>query len=143
MATTAATKQEELFRSVLGADYSSVVRAVLERQLTGEKDLNKVAKGLLELFDTTKTDVYALLGVSRSRVSRRSHMDLEVLDRAGAAVRLYARVAAMVGEKAAADWFQEPNPHLGGKRPFDLLRTNLGQQELASMITALEDGAYL
>ncbi|HEX7041181.1 MAG TPA: antitoxin Xre/MbcA/ParS toxin-binding domain-containing protein [Trueperaceae bacterium] len=143
MATAVARKQEELFRQVFDADYGSVVRAIIDHRLIGDQDLLKVVDGLLRVFDVSKADVYELLGVSSSRVSRRPVMDVSTLDRGSAALKLFARVAAIIGDEAASDWFRRPHEHLGGKRPFDLLRTSLGQQELASMITALQDGAYL
>jgi uncharacterized protein (DUF2384 family) len=49
----------------------------------------------------------------------------------------------MIGETGAAVWFKQPNPHLAGKRPLDLLASSLGRQRLASMVTSLEDGAFL
>lgn len=143
MATATVRKQEELFLSVLGADYGAVLKAILEERLIGEQDMVKVVNSLLHVFAASKSDVYALLGVSSSRVSRRPQMDVDVLDRAGAALKLFARVSAMIGEEGASSWFSRPNQHLDGKRPFDLLGSSLGQQTLSSMITALEDGAYL
>jgi uncharacterized protein (DUF2384 family) len=143
MATTPARVQDALFRDVLGDGASAVEQAVIDRRTTGEKSLAKVVERFAALFETTKRDAYLVLGIRSSTVSRRSEMNVEVLDRAGAALKLYARVAAMIGEGGAAAWFKQPNPRLDGKRPLDLLASSLGRQRLASMIAALEDGAFL
>lgn len=143
MAMVAARVQDTLFNDVLGADAKAVEQAVIDRRTAGEKDLGKVVAGLAEVFDAPKRDVYALLGITSSRVSRRPEMSVEVLDRAGAALNLYARVAAMIGEEAAAGWFMQANSHLDDRRPIDLLTSSLGRQRLASMILSLEDGTYL
>jgi|SRR5690606_12251236 len=143
MALNAARVQETLFQVVLGAGAEAVERAVIDRQTTGEKDIGKVASNMALLFKSTKGDVYWVLGITSSRVSRRSEMDVEVLDRAGAALKLYARLTAMIGEEGASRWLKQPNPNLDGKRPIELLGSSLGRQRLASLIAALEDGSYL
>jgi uncharacterized protein (DUF2384 family) len=143
MAATPARVQDALFRDVLGDGARAVERAVIDRRTTGEKSLAKVVERLAALFEMTKRDAYLVLGITSSTVSRRSEMNVEVLDRAGAALKLFARVAVMIGEGGAAAWFKQPSPRLDGKRPLDLLASSLGRQRLASMIAALEDGAFL
>lgn len=143
MTMPVARVSEALFQNVLGADAHAVEKAVLDHQTIGEPDITKVVTRMAELFDTTKGDTYNLLGITSSRVSRSSNMNVEVLDRAGSAIKLFARVAAMIGEESAADWFKSKNGHLNDKRPLDLLNSSLGRQRLASMITALEDGSFL
>jgi uncharacterized protein (DUF2384 family) len=143
VATPAARVQDVLFRDVLGDGAHAIERAVIDRRTTGEKDIAVVVERLANLFETTKRDTYSVLGITSSKVSRRSEMNVDVLDRAGAALKLYARVSAMIGENGATVWFKQPNPHLAGKRPLDLLASSLGRQRLASMVTSLEDGAFL
>lgn len=135
--------QEAIFQHVLGAAPEAVEAAVLDRRLTGEPDITKVVSRLAELFATTKADVYVVLGVTSSKVSRKATMNVDILDRAGAALKLFARVAAMLGEEDAAAWFKAPNAHLNGKRPVELLASGLGRQRLSGMVAALEDGAFL
>lgn len=143
MELTVAQAQDMLFQDVLGADADAVEAAVINRRTTGEKDIAEVVTNLANVFDSPKRDVYAVLGTSSSKVSRRPQMNVEVLDRAGAALALYVRIAAMIGDENAAGWFKDPNPHLAGKRPIDRLGSNLGRQRLASMIISLEDGTFL
>jgi uncharacterized protein (DUF2384 family) len=143
MEASIARDQDALFQAVLGAGANAIERAVIDHQTTGEKDITKVVGRMVKLFATTKGDTYRVLGITSSRVSRRSEMNVEVLDRAGAALQLYARVAARIDADDAAAWFKQSNPHLDGKRPLDLLGSNLGRQRLANIITALEDGAFL
>ncbi|HZJ09649.1 MAG TPA: antitoxin Xre/MbcA/ParS toxin-binding domain-containing protein [Trueperaceae bacterium] len=141
---TLARAEDALFQDVLGARTRAVEKAVIDRQTTGEKSLTVVVERMAELFDTTKRDTYLVLGITSSKVSRRPEMDVEILDRAGAALKLYARVSSMSGGNASAsEWFGRPNLHLDGRRPLDLLSSSLGRQRLSSMVTALEDGAFL
>ncbi len=137
MATNAARVQDAVFRDVLGAGASAIEKAVIDRRTTGETDIVKVVERMADLFKTTKHDTYMVLCITSSKVSRRSAMNVEILDRAGAALKLYARVATIIGEEDAADWLKRSNPHLEGKRPLDLLVSSLGRQRLASMITSL------
>lgn len=70
-------------------------------------------------------------------------MDVEILDRAGNALKLYARIAAMVGPESAARWLNKSNKHLGETRPIDLMGTHLGGERINDLVMAMENGALL
>lgn len=131
------------FEQVLGAAPEAVERAVIHRELVGEPSLEVVLANLATLLGVGKLEALRILGVSRSRKSRNPKMDVELLDRAYAALNLYARVASILGTEQAPPWFKTPKRALAGARPIDLLETRVGLAKLAGMVTALEDGAYL
>lgn len=143
MATNVVGLEARAYQDVLGAKAAAVERAVIAKEITGEEDLNQVVARMCRLLGASKGDVYALLGVTSSRVSRNARMDVDVLDRAGSALKVYARVAAVLGGERASAWFGRSNPHLGGSRPIELLRSGLGRSRLMSLVTSLEDGSFL
>lgn len=135
--------EDTLFRQVLGERSRTVEDAVIAHELVGETSLDVVTERLAGLLDASKGDTLKVLGVSRTKVSRNPRMDVRILDRAGSTLKVFARLTAMVGEDAAARWLNKPNPHLGHKRPLELLASRLGHERVEEMVTALEDGAFL
>lgn len=135
--------EDLVFEQVLGQRPRAVEDAVIADQLIGETSLNVVTERLAALFQTSKGDTLKILGVSRTKSSRNPTMDVEILDRAGSALKLYARLAAMVGPESAARWLNKANRHLDGKRPIDLMTTHLGEERVEDLVTAHEDGTYL
>ena len=135
--------EDALFEQVLGESARAVEDAVIAHRLVGERSLDIVVGRLADLFDASKGDTLKVLGVSRTKVSRKPDMDINILDRAGSALKLFARVSAMVGEEAAARWLNKPNRHMDSKRPLDLMTTRLGLERVEEMVIALEDGAFL
>jgi uncharacterized protein (DUF2384 family) len=135
--------EDTVFEQVLGESASAVEDAVIGHRLVGEESLALVTERLAALFEASKGNVLKVLGVSRTKMSRNPEMDVEILDRAGSALKVFARVAAMVGEESASRWFSKGNRHLGGQRPLDLLATHLGRDRVEDVITALEDGVFL
>lgn len=135
--------EDSVFEQVLGESTRVIEDAVIADELIGEISLNLVAERLAALFETSKGDTLRVLGVSRTKISRNPRMDVEILDRAGSALKLYARVTAMVGHKSASRWLNKTNRNLGGKRPIDLMSTHLGRERVEDLATALEDGTFL
>lgn len=135
--------EDSVFQQVLGERTRVVEDAVIADQLVGEASLNLVAERLADLLETSKGDTIKILGVSRTKISRNPEMDVEILDRAGSALKLFARVSAMVGPESAAHWLNKTHRHLGGKRPVDLMTTHLGRERVEDLVTALEDGVFL
>lgn len=121
-----------MFQQVLGESTRAVEDAVIAGELIGETSLDRIAQRLAEH-----------LGVSRTKMSRNPELDVEILDRIGIALKLYARIAAMVGPEGASRWLDEANRHLGGMRPLDLMTTHLGHARALDLVTALEDGSFL
>ena len=143
MATRLAKLEDSVFDQVLGEHARTVEDAVIANELVGETSLNTVTERLADLLQVSKGDVIKVLGVSRTKVSRNPTMDVQILDRAGSALKLYARLSAMVGPDSAARWLGKTNKHLGGRRPIDLISTHLGSERVDELVTALEDGAFL
>lgn len=40
------------------------------------------------------------------------------------------------------NWLKEPNPALGGAKPYDLLSTDEGTQQVDDILTRIEYGVY-
>jgi putative toxin-antitoxin system antitoxin component (TIGR02293 family) len=135
--------EDSVFEQVLGERACEVENAVIAHRLVGERSLYLVTERIAALFGASKGDVLRVLGVSRTKVSRRPEMDVEILDRAGSALKVFARVAAIVGEQSAAHWLTKINRHLEGQRPLDLLATHLGRERVEDLVMALEDGVFL
>lgn len=143
MATHAVGVEERVFHDVLGASLRSVEDAVIAGELVGEPSLSRVVERLAALLGVAKGDVLRILDVSRTKVSRNPSMDVDILDRAGSALKLYGRVAAMIGHDGASRWLGRPHAQLGGRRPVDLMASHLGERRVDDLITALEDGTFL
>jgi uncharacterized protein (DUF2384 family) len=135
--------KREAFNRVLGASPDAVEEAVLHDRLVGESSLEAVTGNLAKLLAVGKLEVLKVLGVSRSRKSRNPTMNVELLDRAYSALDIYARVADVIGQEQASEWFHAPKRALAGARPVELLETRVGLRKLGSMVMALEDGSYL
>ena len=135
--------EDRFFEQVLGEDARAVEDAVIAGVRVGEASLALVTERLATLFGISKGDALTILGVSRTKLSRNPAMDVDLLDRVGSALKLHARVAAMIGSDRAAHWLAEPNRHLSDKRPLDLMTTHLGRDRVEGLVTALEDGTFL
>jgi len=133
----------EAFERVLGTTPDAVERAVLHNETVGERSLDAVLENLSGLLGVSKGEALGVLGVSRARKSRNPTMNVTLLDRAYSALDVYARVASLIGAEHAPAWFRTPKEALEGARPVDLLETRVGLAKLTSVVTALEDGAFL
>ena len=135
--------KSQAFAQVLGAAPEVVERAILQHETVGETSLEQVTAKLAGLLGVSKGDALAVLGISRSRKSRNPTMNVALLDRAYSALELYARVASLLGSQRAQDWFRTPKAALEENRPVELLETRVGLAKLSSLVTALEDGAFV
>lgn len=135
--------EDGVFQEVLGESTRAVEDAVIADELVGDRSLDRVAQRLAARLGTNRGETLKVLGVSRTKFSRNPEMDVEILDRAGSALKLYARTAAMVGAEGASRWLNKTNRHLGGKRPIDLMTSHLGHERVEDLVTALEDGTFL
>lgn len=143
MAMNLARLENSMFQQILGESSRTVEDAVIAQEIVGESSLDLVAGRLAELLGVTKGEVFRLLGVSRTKVSRNPRMDVQILDRAGSTLKILARLSSMVGEESAVRWLSKPNPHLSSMRPLELLGTRLGYDRVEDLVTALEDGVFL
>jgi len=90
-------------------------------------------------------DVARIVGTSERTISRKVGKDARLApSEADRAFRLFDAVAAAVrafGDVAKARrWLQRSVPSLGGQRPVDLLRTELGTRQVLSALDSIEYG---
>lgn len=135
--------EDSVFEQVLGEPMRAVEDAVIAGKHVGDTSLDRVAQRLGALLGANKGDTLKVLGVSRTKLSRKPEMNVQTLDRAGSALKLYARIAAMVGPETASRWLNDTNRQLDGRRPIDLMTTHLGHERVEEAVTALEDGTFL
>ena len=92
-------------------------------------------------------DLAALLGVSEKTLyrARTSHARLDAV----ASDRLYrvARIVALAVEvledqSAALRWLARPQIGLGGRTPLSLLTTEVGRDQVESLLLRIEHGVY-
>ena len=138
-----AQTRADIFARVLEASPARVADAVLDRATVGEASVGRVQERLAELLGISKTEALGILGISRSRKSKNPAMNVELLDRTYSALTLFARVASVLGQEGAREWFAGPKAALDGAKPVDLLATRVGIDRLRDMLTALEDGTFL
>jgi putative toxin-antitoxin system antitoxin component (TIGR02293 family) len=64
-------------------------------------------------------------------------------DRLARLARLYARALDVLGDSESARvWFMASNPSLGGRKPFDLTRTDPGCVEVDRLLGRIEYGVF-
>jgi putative toxin-antitoxin system antitoxin component (TIGR02293 family) len=85
-----------------------------------------------------------LLIPARTLLRRRDegHLTFEESDRLARAARTFARALALFeGDAAAARlWLEQKQAALGGERPVDLARSDVGAREVEALIERLEHG---
>src|SRR5690349_10412659 len=63
--------------------------------------------------------------------------------RQGIATQVFALASEVLGsENKARQWVNDQIPALGGKRPLDLLDTDLGTQEVMNLLQCIKWGMY-
>jgi putative toxin-antitoxin system antitoxin component (TIGR02293 family) len=103
-----------------------------------------VVKALAKNLNVSREELLGTLSVSERTLIRRQkegHLSPQESDRA---VRL-ARVAAQAeevlgGREEAVGWLHHENRALGGRRPFELVRTDAGSELVVDVLGRLEHG---
>lgn len=90
-------------------------------------------------------DLSDLMGIPARTLARRKHegtLDPDESDRLLRAARVFGRgMELFEGDLAGArTWLTQPQPGLGGAIPLELARTDVGAQEVESLIGRLEHG---
>jgi putative toxin-antitoxin system antitoxin component (TIGR02293 family) len=100
--------------------------------------------------------IAAALGVGKETLARKLNINAQTLrkrksrklsaDEAEKSLRV-ARVFAMASEVLGSEtdarqWVNDQIPALGGKRPLDLLDTDLGAQEVTNLLNCIKWGMY-
>jgi putative toxin-antitoxin system antitoxin component (TIGR02293 family) len=117
------------------------------------EQIETIRKGVAtQLFDQLAT----ALGLGRGALARTLNINEQTLRKrksrvlspseAEKSLRV-ARVFAMAtevldGEEEARRWLNENIPALGGKRPLDLLDTDLGAQQVTNLLGGIKWGMY-
>jgi putative toxin-antitoxin system antitoxin component (TIGR02293 family) len=130
-------------RSVLKeqlADYT----AVIHRARSGLPFASLT--GLATRYDIPVLMLARVIGVPARTLARRKKERRLRADESDRLLRL-ARVAAVaedvLGESAhVGRWLQKPNRALGGVTPLDLLDTDLGAEEVVTILGRIEHGVY-
>jgi putative toxin-antitoxin system antitoxin component (TIGR02293 family) len=97
---------------------------------------------IAQTFQIPLQEADAIIDSNASQRSRNREADIENSDRATMADEVYNRVASILGNQNAQDWFKRPKEALDGQIPLKLLETRIGTQRLLNFIDALEDGSY-
>lgn len=128
---------------------------VLKREVRSDLDLvDAIERGLPTrafeavlrsgLFDPT--ELYALVVPRRTlahRKEKRQPLSREQSDRLARLVRIAERAEeALDSREKAARWLRKPNRALQGKRPIDLLESDVGARMVERALGRIEHGVY-
>jgi putative toxin-antitoxin system antitoxin component (TIGR02293 family) len=126
---------------------------VLERTVESDLDLAEVVEGGLPVAAVESVirsgtfsagEIYALVLPRRTLTHRRQkgqRLTAEESDRLARAVRLATYAEEAIGNvEKAARWLRTPNRALVGKRPLDLLNSDLGTRMVEQVLGRVEYG---
>jgi len=139
--------------------------ATLAERLGGKKTLSRDIHSDLELADAVRSglpyrsveyvietgtlsarEVYALVGsrrsLTRKKLEDRALSPVES-DRLARVVRVVGRTEAVLGDREAARrWLRKSNCALGGRRPLELLASDVGTRIVEHALGRIEHGVY-
>ncbi len=101
---------------------------------------------LRERFGLSREDAAAAIGLplrtlARRKRERRLHSDES--DRLARVARVAAEAARILGdEQRAGLWLRDANLVLGGKRPIELVSSDLGARQVEDVLGRIEFGVY-
>lgn len=152
------TKDVERFRQFLdqGAPGPLAYVVLLGLETFAAQDLLKtVGKGLVyrtferlqRNTDLPLESLLVLIDIPRRTLTRRKREGRflpDESDRLLRATRLFARTLELFegDRQAATDWLTTAQPALGGAKPLDLARTDVGAREVERLIHRLEHGVF-
>jgi uncharacterized protein (DUF2384 family) len=110
------------------------------REIVGAK---RIRDRIAALFECSRAEASALLGVSESRFSRNDCVSREMLDRSYALAVTFMLVADALRGGDAAVWFNTAHRSLEYRPPLQYLRTSYGHELVRAIAKALEIGAYV
>ncbi len=133
-------------------------RSVLGRTVRTDSELIAAVRdglpflALRHLFDEfASTDLavqemYSLVGSPRTlqrKQAARTRLTAAESDRVARVARVLARAEEAIGDKARARlWLTEPTAALGGRRPVELLDSDLGTGQVERVLGRIEHGVY-
>ena len=122
------------------ADYSAVVRRT--REGLPYAALAAVAKR----YGIPLANLARVIGLPERTLARRKkerHLRADESDRLLRVARVATSAEDVLGAQAKAGrWLQTPNRALGGAIPLDLLDTDLGAEEVVTILGRIEHGVY-
>lgn len=103
-------------------------------------------EALADRFGLGRNELSATLRLPLRTLARRKRerkLRPEESDRLARLARVAAEAARVLGDDAKAGlWLRDPNVALGGQRPIDLLRTDLGAHQVEIILGRIEFGVY-
>ncbi len=122
------------------ADYSAVARRT--REELPYAALAAVAKRY-RIPLATLAHVIGLTERTRARRKKERHLTADESDRLLRVARVATSAEDVLGAQAKAGrWLQNPNRALGGAIPLDLLDTDLGAEEVVTVLDRIEHDVY-
>jgi putative toxin-antitoxin system antitoxin component (TIGR02293 family) len=120
---------------------------------TPMKQVETIRKGIpAKAFD----QIAGVLGVARETLARKLNINAQTLrkrksrllspdeaEKSLRVVRIFLTASEVLGTRdEARQWMGEPVMALGGKRPLDLLDTDVGAQEVVNVLNCIKWGVY-
>ena len=139
--------------------------STLAEQLGGDKALSRSVRSDLELADAIRlgisyravehvidtgmleaNEVYELVGSRRSLARKKKEgraLSAIESDRLARVARVIGRAEdALGGRDTAHRWLRKPNRALGGRRPLELLTSDIGARMVEQVLGRIEHGVY-
>ena len=130
-------------------------RKVLRRAVRSELDLAQaIDQGLsiqalehvLESADLDASEAYELVGSRRTLMRKkkmRANLSANESDRLARVVRMLGRAEEALADRDKAHrWLRKPNRALGGRRPLELLSSDVGSRMVERVLGRIEHGIY-
>jgi|SRR6185312_10075940 len=93
---------------------------------------------------STKALAHALGISDRTLRNRTRKLTGDEAERSFRAYRVFRRATEVLGtEEAATAWLGTPQIALGEKKPLELLKRDVGANEVLDVLAGIEDGGYL
>lgn len=106
----------------------------------------KVLEHVLESGMLAGPEAYGIVGSRRSltrKVKERATLSPSESDRLARVVRLISRAEEALGDRERAyRWLRKANRALGGRRPLDLLASDVGARTVEQILGRIEQGVY-
>jgi putative toxin-antitoxin system antitoxin component (TIGR02293 family) len=130
-------------------------RRALHRKISGFEDLQEAIRSglpfatleaIMDKLDLGLNEAAAVLHIPERTMARRKKdkkFPPNESDRVLRLARVYAHATEVFEtEDDAKAWLKESNRALGGKRPLDLLDTDIGVQKVDAVLTRIQHGVY-
>jgi len=130
-------------------------RRALRKEVSGFEDLQEAIRSglpfatlaaVMEKLELSLNEAAAVLHIPERTMARRKRdkkFPPNESDRVLRLARVYAHATEVFAtEDDARAWLKEANRALGGKRPLDLLDTDIGVQKVDAVLTRIQHGVY-